>query len=106
MGEEAPGGTIGSSFENSLRREGVYEEVTAQAVKRVLAWQIEQAMRAEGITKKEMARRMRTSRSQLDRLLDPGNDKVLLATVQRAAAAVGRRLTLGLEDAPPAARPA
>lgn len=98
---------IGSSFENFLKEEGIYEEVTAQAVKRVLAWQIEQAMRAEGITKKEMARRMRTSRSQLDRLLDPGNDKVLLATVH-AAAAVGRRLTLGLglEEAVPAARPA
>ena len=105
MSEEGTGG-IGSSFEDFLKEEGIYEEVTAQAVKRVLAWQIEQAMRAEGITKKEMARRMRTSRSQLDRLLDPGNDKVLLATVQRAAAAVGRRLTLGLEDAPPAARPA
>lgn len=105
MSEAATGG-IGSSFEDFLKEEGIYEEVTAQAVKRVLAWQIEQAMQAEGITKKEMARRMHTSRSQLDRLLDPGNDKVLLATVQRAAAAVGRRLTLGLEDAPPAPRPA
>lgn len=62
MSEEASG-SIGSSFENFLKEEGIYEEVTAQAVKRVLAWQIEEAMRAEVITKKEMARRMRTSRS-------------------------------------------
>jgi hypothetical protein len=92
-------GVIGSSFDDFLREEGIYEEATAQAVKRVLAWQIEQAMAERGIGKSEMARRMRTSRSQLDRLLDPGNDKVLLQTVQKAAAAVGKRLTFALEDA-------
>jgi hypothetical protein len=101
MTDEAKG-TIGSSFDDFLKEEGLYEEVTAQAIKRVLAWRIEQAMVERGIGKSEMAKRMRTSRSQLDRLLDPDNDKVLLQTVQKAAAAVGKRLTIGLEDAGPA----
>jgi antitoxin HicB len=87
---------IGSSFSDFLKEEGIYEEVTAHAVKRVLAWQIEQAMKEQGITKVEMARRMKTSRAQLDRLLDPENDKVQLDTVQRAAAAVGRKLHMEL----------
>ena len=89
-------GKIGSSFEDYLKDEGIYEETAAHAVKRVLAWQIEQEMNAQGITKAKMAQRMKTSRSQLDRLLDPDNDKVLLETVQRAAAAIGKRLTISL----------
>lgn len=89
---------LGSTFEDFLKDEGTYEEVTAHAIKRVLAWQIEEAMKAQGITKSEMAKRMNTSRSQLDRLLDPDNDQILLGTVQKAAAAVGRRLTIGLEE--------
>jgi hypothetical protein len=88
---------IGSSFDDFLKEEGNFEDVTTHAVKRVLAWQIEQAMKTQGITKMEMARRMKTSRAQLDRLLDPTNDKVQLDTVQRAAVAVGRRLHLALE---------
>ena len=64
---------IGSSLEEFLEEEGRLEEATATAVKRVLAWQIEERMKAEQITKAEMARRMRTSRSQLDRLLDPSH---------------------------------
>lgn len=87
---------IGSSFEDFLKEEGIYEEVTASAIKRVIAWQIEEAMKAQGITKSEMAKRMNTSRAQLDRLLDPDNDRVQLDTMQRAAAAVGRRLRLEL----------
>jgi transcriptional regulator with XRE-family HTH domain len=66
------------------------------AVKRVLAWQLEQAMKEQGLTKVEMAKRMKTSRAQLDRLLDPENDKVQLSTMQRAATAVGRKLRLEL----------
>jgi predicted DNA-binding protein (UPF0251 family) len=62
----------------------------------VLAWQIEQEMKTQGLTKVEMAKRMKTSRAQLDRLLDPNNDKVQLETIQRAAIAVGRRLHLEL----------
>ena len=87
---------IGSSFDDFLKEEGIDEDVTAHAIKRVLAWQISQAMQAQNITKVEMAHRMKTSRAQLDRLLDPDNDKVQLDTVQRAAAAVGRRLQLAL----------
>jgi antitoxin HicB len=87
---------IGSSFTDFLKEEGIYEEVTAHAIKRVLAWQIGQAMQEQKLTKVEMARRMKTSRAQLDRLLDPNNDKVQLDTVQRAAAAVGRTLQLSL----------
>jgi antitoxin HicB len=87
---------IGSAFSDFLREEGLYEEVSAHAIKRVLAWQIEQAMKAQGLTKVEMAKRMKTSRAQLDRLLDPNNDKVQLDTIQRAAAAVGRKLHLEL----------
>lgn len=87
---------LGSSFDDFLQEEGIHDEVTAHAIKRVLAWQIEQAMKTQGLTKSEMARRMSTSRAQLDRLLDPGNDKVQLDTIQRAAAAVGRRLHLEL----------
>jgi RNA-binding protein YhbY len=87
---------IGSSFADFLKEEGLYEDVTAHAIKRVLAWQIEQAMQAQGLTKVEMAKRMKTSRAQLDRLLDPNNDKVQLDTMQRAAVAVGRTLHLEL----------
>lgn len=87
---------FGSSFEDFLKEEGIYDEVTAHAVKRVLTWQIEQAMKTQGISKIEMARRMHTSRTQVDRLLDPNNDKVQLETVQRAASAIGRTLKLEL----------
>jgi len=87
---------IGSAFSDFLKEEGIYEEVTTHAIKRVLAWQIVQAMEKEGITKVEMAKRMKTSRAQLDRLLDPNNDKVQLDTVQRAAVAVGRQLHMEL----------
>ncbi len=87
---------FGSSFDDWLKEQGIYEEVTAHAIKRVLAWQIEQAMKAQKISKDEMARRMHTSRTQLERLLDPSNDKVQLDTVQRAATAVGRTLKFEL----------
>lgn len=87
---------IGSAFSDFLKGEGIYEKVTAHAIKRVLAWQIEQAMKTQGLTKVEMAKRMKTSRAQLDRLLDQNNDKVQLDTIQRAATAVGRRLHLEL----------
>lgn len=85
---------IGSSFESFLEEEGILEESTA--IKRVLARQIEQAMAAQGLSKAAMARAMHTSRPQLDRLLDPDNPAVTLDTLQRAAAAVGRRLRLEL----------
>ena len=90
---------IGTSFEEFLKEEGTFEETTTQAVKRVLAWQVSEAMKKNGISKIEMAKRMQTSRSQLDRFLDPNNDKVLLETVQRAASAIGKRASISLEDA-------
>ena len=62
---------IGSSFEDFLKDENLHAAVTAHAIKRVLAWQIEQAMKGQGLTKVAMARRMKTSRAQLERLLDP-----------------------------------
>ena len=65
-------------------------------MKEVLAWQVEKAMKEQGISKAEMARRMGTSRAHLDRFLDPENDKVQLDTIQRAAAAVGRRVLIQL----------
>ncbi len=87
---------FGSSFEDFLQEEGIADEVNSAAVKHVLAWQIEQEMKAQGISKVEMARRMGTSRAHLDRLLDPKNDKVQLDTVQRAASAIGKKLRLEL----------
>lgn len=87
---------IGSSLDAFLKEEGIYEDVQTTAIKRVLASQLEQAMKARNLTKLEMARRMRTSRVQLDRLLDPDNDSVTLATLRRAAAAVGREVRLEL----------
>ncbi len=88
--------SIGSSFDDFLRDEGNYESSQATAIKRVIAWQLTEAMRLQSITKVEMARRMKTSRSQLDRLLDPENDRVELATLGRAARALGRELRIGL----------
>ena len=87
---------VGSLFSDWLTEQGLEEDAYNHAIKRVLAWQIEQEMQAQGISKVEMARRMKTSRAHLDRLLDPDNDKVQLDTVQRAAAAVGRKLRLEL----------
>ena len=87
---------IGSSFDDFLKEEGMYEEAREAALLRVFAWKIREAMKAKSITKVEMARRMNTSRSQLDRLLDPTSDKVELATLARAAEAVGGKLSLDL----------
>src|SRR5271157_3500326 len=87
---------IGSSFDSWLREEGIYEEVTATAIKRVLARQVEAAMKEKQFSKAEMARRMRTSRAALDRLLDPDYDAVTLNTLRKAAVAVGRELRLEL----------
>ena len=87
---------IGSSFDSWLREEGIYEEVTASAIKRVLARQVEAAMKEKHFTKAEMARRMRTSRAALDRLLDPEYGAVTLSTLRKAASAVGRQIHLEL----------
>jgi antitoxin HicB len=87
---------LGSSFDDFLKEEGIHDDAHAHAIKRVLAWQIQETMTAQGLSKSEVAKRMNTSRTQLDRLLDPENDKVQLDTVQRPAAAIGRKLHLEL----------
>ncbi len=89
-------GKVGPLFSDFLKEQGTYNETTEQAVKRVIAYQLANAMQEKGISKVEMAKRLDTSRSQLDRLLDPDNDKVTLAALTRAAKVVGRRLTLDL----------
>ncbi len=89
-------GKIGSSFDDFLKDEGLYEEVTARAIKRVIARQLGAQMQRHGLTKAAMARRMKTSRAQLDRLLDPENESVTLGTLTRAAHAVGRKLRMKL----------
>ena len=89
-------GSIGSSFDDFLKEEGIYEEVTARAIKRVIARQLDTLMRDEGLSKTELARRMQTSRAQLDRVLDPENESVTLGTLMRAAQAVGRNLRIEL----------
>jgi DNA-binding Xre family transcriptional regulator len=87
---------LGSSFEDFLREEGTLEATTNRAIKRVLARQLQKLMAERGLSKSEMARRMRTSRTALARLLDPDNDAVTLNTLQKAAKAVGRELRLEL----------
>jgi len=89
-------GRIGSAFDDFLREEGTYEQTQAVAIKRVLAWQLGEAMKAKGLTKSELARQMNTSRSQLNRLLDPENEGVELQTLARAAHVLGRQLKLEL----------
>jgi hypothetical protein len=89
-------GQIGSSFDAFLKDDGLYEEVTARAIKRVIARQLDAQMRQNGLTKSSMARLMRTSRAQLERLLDPENESVTLGTLARAAHAVGRTLRMEL----------
>ncbi|MEJ2743892.1 MAG: helix-turn-helix domain-containing protein [Gammaproteobacteria bacterium] len=86
----------GSSFDDFLKEDGIYEECSATALKRVLAWQFEEAMKQQHLTKKAMADKMDTSRSQLDRLLDPEKTGVSLETLQRAASVIGRELRIEL----------
>lgn len=87
---------IGSSLDSLLEADGTRDEVHDLAQKRVIAWQLEQAAEKAGIAKAELARRMRTSRAQVDRVFDPTNNKVQLDTLQRAAHALGRTLKLEL----------
>jgi DNA-binding phage protein len=92
---------IGTDFDEFLREEGIFEEVEAAAIKKVLACMIEQAMAETHITKSEMARRMGTSRTQLDRLLDPANPSVTLSTVAKAATAIGKKISISFEEIHP-----
>ena len=86
---------MGSSIDDFLKEEGIFEEAQAQAVKEVVAWQLAEAMKKQKISKSKMATLLKTSRTQVDRLLDPKND-ITLGSLQRAAAIVGRRVTIEL----------
>tara|TARA_R110000782_G_scaffold184001_1_gene274239 strand:- start:990 stop:1295 length:306 start_codon:yes stop_codon:yes gene_type:complete len=88
---------IGSNFDEFLEDEGILEEVSAVAVKRLIAFQLAEKMSEKNLTKSELARRMETSRSALDRLLDPDNSSVTLQTLQSAVQALGGRLNVELE---------
>jgi hypothetical protein len=87
----------GSSYDDLLEEEGLLEDVTAAAVKRYVAYQLTEKMAETNLSKAEMARRMETSRSALDRLLDPDNSSVTLQTLQSAVQALGGRLKIELE---------
>jgi len=87
---------IGSNFDDFLRKENIYEDLKAAAIKRVIAYQIAQEMKRCKLTKSEMATRMNTSRAALERLLDPSNASVTLSTLERAASALGKTLKIEL----------
>jgi hypothetical protein len=86
---------MGSSIDDFLKEEGIFEETQAQAIKEVVAWQLAEAMKKQKISKNKMATLLKTSRTQVDRLLDPRND-ITLSSLQRAAAMVGRRVSIEL----------
>lgn len=85
---------IGSNFDDFLKEEGVLAEAEAIAVKRVLAFQFEELMKAQKLNKTQLAKRMKTSRSALERLLDPDNPSVTLLTLERAARALGKNVKI------------
>jgi antitoxin HicB len=87
---------IGGGFDDFLREQGLLDDAEATAAKRVVAYRIGQEMKRARLTKSEMAKRMKTSRPAVDRLLDPANRSVTLSTLERAAAAVGKRLKIEL----------
>ena len=102
VGAQAPKGVgamskkhLGSSIDDFLKQEGTFEEAQAQAIKEVVAWQLAVAMKKQKISKNKMATLLKTSRTQVDRLLDPKND-ITLSSLQRAAAMVGRRVSIEL----------
>ncbi len=94
-----PNRHIGSSLDDLLAADGTLEEVSARAMKRVLAWQLQEGMKKRGLTKVAMARRMRTSRSALDRLLDENDTGLTIDTLTRAARALGYKVRLELKAA-------
>lgn len=90
---------IGSDFDDFLSDEGLLEGTTALALKRVIAWQLDEARKARGLSKKAMAERMNTSRAQLDRILDADDASLTLETLSRASRAVGCRVSVALAAA-------
>ena len=93
---------IGSSFDEFLAEEAILEEATATAMKRVIAWQIEQEMRAQHLTKTRLAAKMKTSRAALNRVLDETDTSLTLTTLASAATALGKNFKFELTDACPA----
>ena len=89
---------IGSSFDKFLEEDNSFTEVNTRALKRVLAWQISQAMKERGLNKTQMASKMKTSRAALNRLMDPENTSVSLNTISRAAKALDKKIELNLVD--------
>lgn len=94
----------GSSFDSFLEEENLLQDVEAVAIKRVIAWQLQEAMKQKRITKQRMAQHLKTSRSQVDRLLDPVYVNIGLDTVSRAAHALGKKIQIELVDARPRAK--
>ena len=94
-----PNPHVGSTLDDLLAEDGLLEEVSAIAMKRVIAWQISQAMKTEGLSKKEMAERMHTSRSQLDRVLDQEVPGLTFETLSKAVSALGYKIKFGLVPA-------
>ena len=86
----------GSTLDEFLDEEGILEEASAKAAKKALAWQFARAMKEQNVTKAALARRMKTSRAQLDRLLDPENESVTLKTLARGAEILGMRIRIEL----------
>jgi antitoxin HicB len=93
---KSPNPHWGSTLDDFLQEEGIYEEVTTAAIKKVIAWQLTEEMKKKSITKKRLAELMHTSRAQIDRILDPDKGNVTLETLQRAASLLGRQLRLEL----------
>lgn len=87
---------IGSSFNDFLKEDGIYEETSSVAIKRVIAYQIEQEMKAQNISKSKMAELMNTSRAVVNRLLNPNNDALTLNTLKSATEALGKRLNISI----------
>ena len=88
---------IGSSFDDFLQEEGLLDEANAVAIKRVIAWQIDQEMKTQKLTKSAMAKKMRTSRAALNRLLDETDTSLTLTTLSRAATVLGKKFRIELE---------
>ncbi len=86
---------MGSSIDDFMKGEGIFEETQAQAIKEVVAWQLAQAMKGKKISKNKMATMLKTSRTQVDRLLDPSSD-ITLGSLQKAAALLGRHVMIEL----------
>lgn len=89
---------IGSNFDDFLQEEGLLDEANAVAIKRVIAWQIDQEMKAQKLTKSAMAKKMRTSRAALNRLLDETDTSLTLTTLSRAATVLGKKFRIELEN--------